>query len=564
MKFLLIATLMALFSLAFSANKKNYQAEFVPGEIIVKLKSSNKSFFQDLEDQGITLKRPINLSYGTLYVLDIGNNKSIKSVLKSLKNNPNVIYSEPNFIWKIERPVDSLDIKKISELEEQNGAPNDPLFNTLWGLSNTGSNEPEPPLTGGVAGADIRALEAWNITKGDKKIKVGVLDTGIDYNHPDLKEQIWTNLSELNGKKGIDDDKNGYVDDIHGYDIFNKDGDPMDGNGHGSHCAGVIGAIHDNGIGVAGVMGEVSLVPVKFLSDQGAGSSEQAILGLDYAVKIGVDITSNSWGGAEFSQALKDAILNASNNGIVFVAAAGNDSRDNDQAPHYPSSYEIPNVISVGGLTAQNELADWSNYGAGTVLIAAPGKNINSTVLKNSYKVHSGTSMATPHVAGVIGLLLSKEGRIPHSDLKERLMSTSDEVSKLRGKIKRESGRINAYNLLSDIRPIKKFPKESEWVDMKVETFESEHPYKENLTETRIFTVPGSKYLRLKIKKWELESSYDYLGINSDKDEMQKLSGQGTNGFSEYVDGETLKIVFKSDTSVNKWGFLIEEIQVIK
>ncbi len=555
---------MALFSLAFSASKKDFQAEFVPGEVIVKLKSSKKSFFQGLENQGITLKRPINLSYGTLYVLDIGKNKSINSVLKSLKNNPNVIYSEPNYIWKMERPVDSSEIKKISEVEEQNGAPNDPLFNTLWGLSNTGNNEPPAPLDGGVAGADIRALEAWNITKGEKRIKVAVIDTGVDYKHSDLKEQIWTNLAELNGKKGIDDDKNGYVDDIHGYDFFNKDGDPMDDNGHGTHCAGVIGAIHDNKIGVAGVMGEVSIIPVKFLSAQGSGDSEQAILGLDYAVKIGVDITSNSWGGADFSKVLREAILNASNAGIVFVAAAGNDSRDNDQAPHYPASYDSPNIISVGGLTAQNELAEWSNYGAVSVLIAAPGKNINSTIRNNSYKIYSGTSMATPHVAGVIGLLLSKEGRVPHAELKERLMATSDEVSKLRGKVKRESGRINAYNLLSDIRPIKRFPKDSEWVDMKVETFESEHPYKENFTDTRTFTVPGAKYLRLKIKRWELEPSYDYLEIFSDKDQMQKFSGAGTNGYSEYVEGETLKVVFKTDTSINKWGFLVDEIQVIK
>ncbi len=561
LKFML---LIAFPTLVFAAKKGEIQSKFVPGEVIVKLKSADKSFFSGLAEQGITLKHPIKLSYGTLYVLDIGNNKSINSVLKILKSNPNVIYSEPNYIWEIVRPVESTPVKNITQIEETDAsAPNDPLFGTLWGLSNTGNNEPQANLSG-IAGADIKALEAWNITKGDKRVKIAIIDTGIDYNHPDLKDQIWTNMAELNGKTGVDDDGNGYIDDIHGYNFAVKNGNPMDGNGHGTHCAGTIGAAHDNGIGVAGVMDEVSLVPVKFLNDQGSGSSEDAILAIDYATKLGVDIMSNSWGGGEFSEALKDAIVAASNKGIVFVAAAGNDGRDNDQTPHYPSSYNVPNVIGVAGLTAQNELASWSNYGVGSVHIAAPGKNINSTINNNSYKVYSGTSMATPHVAGVIGLLYAKEGRLPLEDLKARLMATADEVSKLRGKVKRESGRINAYNLLADIRPVKKYPKDSEWKDMAVDTFESAHPYKENFTDSKTFTVPGAKYIRLKLKKWELESGYDFLEISSAAEQVQKLSGSGADGFSEYVEGDTLKIVFKTDVSVNKWGFLINEIQFIK
>ena len=262
-------------------------------------------------------------------------------------------------------------------------------------------------------------------------------------------------------------------------------------------------------------MDEVTLVPIKFLSDSGSGSSEGAIEAIDYAVKLGVDITSNSWGGGEFSQALSDAILNASKAGIVFVAAAGNDSSSNDRSPHYPSSYDVPNVISVGGLTAQNELAEWSNFGSSTVHIAAPGKNINSTINGNAYKVFSGTSMATPHVAGVLGLLLAKEGRMSHADLKDRLMATADYVPKLRGKVRKESGRINAYNLLADIRPVKNYPKDSEWVDKAVETWESGHPYKENSSDTKTFSVPGAKYLRLKLKRYELETGYDFLQVYS-------------------------------------------------
>lgn len=564
MKFLMMGILVVFSCNAFSKNTKQAEAKFVSGELIVKLKSSDKAFFEKLEENGFTVNRPIKLSYGTLYVLNVGKNKSLKSAMQILKNDPNVIYSEPNYIYEIVRPIESKTTKKVEQSEDlTSNGPNDPLFGTLWGLSNTGNNEPQASVNG-VAGADIKALEAWNITKGEKRIKIAVIDTGIDYNHPDLKDQIWTNVAELNGQKGIDDDGNGYIDDIRGYDFSNKDGDPMDGNGHGTHCAGTIGATHDNGIGVAGVMSEVTLVPIKFLSDSGSGSTEQAIEAIDYAVKMGVDITSNSWGGGEFSQALSDAILNASNKGVIFVAAAGNDSRNNDQTPHYPSSYELPNVIAVAGLTAQNELASWSNFGKGSVHIAAPGKNINSTVNGYAYKVFSGTSMATPHVAGVLGLLISKEGRMPHADLKTRLMATSDEVSKLRGKVKRESGRINAYNLLADIRPVKNYPNDSDWVDMAVETFESAHPYTDNFTVTKTFNVPGAKYIRLKLKKYELESGYDFLEIYSGANQVEKISGAGTDGFSEYVEGDTIKVIFKSDASITKWGFLINEIQAIK
>jgi hypothetical protein len=311
-------------------------------------------------------------------------------------------------------------------------------------------------------------------------------------------------------------------------------------------------------------MDEVTIIPVKFLNSQGSGSSEEALLGLDYARKVGVDIMSNSWGGSEYSDALKEAISKASDKGIVFVAAAGNDGRNVDQNPHYPSSYTVENVIGVAGLTAQNELASWSNFGTGNVHIAAPGKNINSTFNKNRYKVFSGTSMAAPHVAGVIGLLLSKEGRMRFNDLKERLIATSDWVRKLRGKVKRGSGRLNAYNLLADIRPVKIFPKDSEWVSMSVEPFESEHPYRENFKDSKTFTVPGAKYLRLKIKKWDLEFSYDYLEIGSATEQIQKISGTGDEAYSEYVEGDTLNVVFSTDVSVNKWGFLIDEIQVVK
>ena len=248
-----------------------------------------------------------------------------------------------------------------------------------------------------------------------------MIDTGIDYNHEDLKANSWTNEAEANGKPGVDDDNNGLVDDVHGYDFANKDGDPLDGHGHGTHVSGTIGAIHDNGIGVAGVMADVTMVAVKFLSDAGSGTTADAVLAIDYATSLGVDVMSNSWGGGGRSEALFDAIKRANEKGIIFTAAAGNSSSDNDQSPHYPSNYEVDNVISVAAHTNGDGLASFSSYGRRTVHVAAPGHKILSTVANNSYDVYSGTSMATPHVSGVLGLLLSKEGNLTVAEVKERL-----------------------------------------------------------------------------------------------------------------------------------------------
>ena len=231
---------------------------------------------------------------------------------------------------------------------------------------------------GSVAGEDINVLRAWSITKGSKDVKIAVIDTGVDYTHPDLKDQIDVNLAELNGKPGVDDDGNGFVDDIYGYDFANKDGDPQDGHGHGTHCAGVIGASHNN-IGVAGIMANVKIVPIKFLTDDGSGETIDAIAAIDYGIKRGVNVMSNSWGGGDKEQSLEDAIKAAESAGITFVAAAGNESANNDSTASYPANYEVGNVISVGSYTSTGAKSSFSNYGLKSVHVTAPGSNILST-----------------------------------------------------------------------------------------------------------------------------------------------------------------------------------------
>ena len=536
--------------------------ETVPGEVLVKLKGSDKAALKSvMSNVGATLARTVKLSYGDVHVLKLDQKSNIKSVVKSLASDPAVEYAEPNFVYRAIVPEKEVNLQSLMAPVMQFGAPNDPKFGQLWGLDNTGSNEPSRTQPG-LVGADVDAFKAWEITKGSRAVKIAVIDTGIDYRHPDLKDNMLVNEAELNGTEGVDDDGNGFVDDIYGYDFAGKDGDPMDGHSHGTHCAGTIGATHDNGVGVAGVMSEVSFLAVKFLSDSGSGSTADAIAAIDYATLRGVDIMSNSWGGGGYSEALKEAIERASEAGILFTAAAGNSGSNNDQSPHYPSNYDVANVISVAASTAQDDLASFSCYGRRTVHIAAPGHRILSTTKNGGYAVYSGTSMATPHVTGALGLLLAQEGRLPVAEVRERLMATSEPVGALRGRTI-NSGRLNAYNLLTNTRPERNEPKPGDWRSIPLDqVWESNHPYGHNVKLERTFNVPGAKFIRLKIAKYDTEKNYDFITVtNSSRQVVEKVSGKGEGLVTEYVEGDTIHATFTSDRSVDAWGFVIEEVE---
>lgn len=369
-------------------------------EYIVKLKNSDTSTLKNLKSV-----RTLNLSFGNFAVIESDQK------LADLKSLANIEYIEPNFTYKAFT------------------APTDANFSKQWGLNNDGKNSGSI-WSPGKKGIDISALEAWKITKGNRSVKIAVIDTGVDYNHPDLSKNIMVNDAELNGTDGVDDDNNGYIDDVYGYDFGNNDNDPMDGHGHGTHCAGVIGASHD-AQGIAGVMANVQILPIKFLKDNGSGTLEGAIGAIDYAISRGVDIMSNSWGGPGNSQALKEAIIRARDAGITFIAAAGNSNADNDSTMTLPAGYDLENIISVGALDGKGKKAGFSNYGKTSVHVFAPGVDIYSTVQNGGYKKMSGTSMACPHVAGVAGLILSSEPNMSYVDIRARLMATSIKTSDL-------------------------------------------------------------------------------------------------------------------------------------
>ncbi len=370
---------------------------------------------------GAQIAREYRLVPGLCLVkLPVG--QAMEVALKTYNQSPGVLYAEPDYLVQADATL-----------------PNDARFSELWGMHNTGQ-------TGGTPDADIDAPEAWDLNTGNGQVLVAVIDTGVEYTHPDLINNIWTNPGEIPGN-GLDDDGNGFVDDVHGYDFYNGDGDPMDDVNHGTHVAGTIGAEGGNGIGVAGVCWDVRIMAVKFLGASG-GSTADAVSSVEYATLMGARVMNNSWGGGAYSQALKDAIDAAGAAGIVFVAAAGNDGVNNDTTPHYPSSYDSANVIAVMNTDHNDLRAASSCYGLVSVDLGAPGSSILSCVPGGVYEKFTGTSMASPHVAGACALLLSANPVLSVQEIKNALMSTVDPT--LSG-LCVSGGRLNLANALASV-----------------------------------------------------------------------------------------------------------------
>lgn len=348
--------------------------------------------------------------------------------------------------------------------------PNDPYFrdSSLWGLHNIGQN-------GGTSDADIDAPEGWDLrTAASSTLVVAVIDSGVRYTHEDLAANMWKNPNEI-PNNGIDDDNNGYVDDVYGINAITPlddkgkgDGDPMDDNGHGTHVAGIIGAVGNNAKGVTGVAWTVKIMACKFTAANGKGSDSNAIKCIQYAIDNGAKIMNNSWGGDSDDPALQAEIAKAQKAGILFVTASGNgDSNgnaiDNDSTPHYPSSYSLvlDNVIAVAATDHNDTLTTFSNYGATSVDLAAPGEDIWSTYIgttaptKNSnttYASLSGTSMATPYVSGALALLTSMFPNEGYISIKNRLYDGTDKLTALSGKCV-TGGRLNLFTSLHGAPP---------------------------------------------------------------------------------------------------------------
>jgi subtilisin family serine protease len=371
-------------------------------------------------------------------VVDLPNGLPVGEAVQRYEASPDVEYAEPDFV-----------------LQPAQASPNDPYYSRLYGLENTGQ-------TDGTTDADVDAKEAWGTTTGTPGTVVAVIDEGVDIKHPDLRNNIWVNADEV-PNNGVDDDRNGYVDDVNGWDFANDDAsvydpDPVSGRGdeHGTHVAGTIAAQGNNGVGLTGVNWQAGIMALKFLGSDG-GYTSDAVEALNYAVANGARISNNSWGGGGSSQALREAINRADANGHLFVVAAGNGGNDGigddiDSIPDYPASYNNPNIISVAATDHRDALATFSNFGASSVDLAAPGVDILSTLPANRYGIYSGTSMATPHVTGVAALIKSQRPALDDAQLKAQILQYVEGKSNLQGKVA-TGGRLNAYASLTQTAP---------------------------------------------------------------------------------------------------------------
>ncbi len=378
--------------------------------------------------------RPVG---GMGWVLFHSRSLNVAALLQRLAARPDVLSAEPDYIVHADN------------------TPNDPLFPNLWGLQNTGQ------VIGGQAGrpgADISAVRAWDITTGSRNNVVGVVDTGIDYTHPDLAPNVWS--APFSFDVTIGGVTRTCPAGSHGYNAITHTFDPMDDNNHGTHCSGTIGAAGNNGVGVAGINWTASILGSKFLNSGGSGTDSGAVDAIEFAIQAklagaaNVRVLSNSWGGGGFDQSLLDEINRAGANDILFVAAAGNSGSNNDVNAFYPANYGTDNEIAVAATDNQDNLAYFSNYGPNTVHLGAPGVNIESTirVAAGSYAFFSGTSMATPHVSGAAVLVLSVNPSLHYGDVKNILLTTVDADPSLAG-ITVTGGRLNVFAAVQAAAP---------------------------------------------------------------------------------------------------------------
>lgn len=400
-----------------------YRSESLPERIVREIMSGATIARAEHPIDGVGLERFAALP--GLAVLGFADVADARNALVRLRRDPAVAYAELDATWHVDRAAPA------------GPRPGDARFAEQWGLLNTG--QPVNGHPGGQKGVDAGALEAWRYGTGSADVVVAVIDSGVDLDHEDLAENLWVNEGETPGN-GIDDDGNGVVDDVHGYDAIANSGNPDDDLGHGTHVAGIIGAVGDNDRGVAGMNWTTRIMPLKFLGPGGGGQTSDAIACIDYILKMkergaNVRVVNCSWGSTERSAALEEAINRAIKSGVLVVCAAGNDGVDTDATPHYPSAYTNMGILSVAALGPSESLAPFSNYGELSVDIAAPGVDILSTLPDGAYGFASGTSMASPFVAGMAALVASAAPDTPLELIRARVLDGRQAVPGLANRL---------------------------------------------------------------------------------------------------------------------------------
>lgn len=389
------------------ASDSSGKPQYVEGELLVTYAKSASIFDKVKIREKHALTKVEDLPLENTELVRIPKGLTVAQAKAKVAFDPLVKNAQPNYLYYPTTVVNPLD---------------DPNYGLLWGLNNTGQS-----IDGitGIADVDIDAPEAWEYlsTKSLDEVIVAVIDTGVDFSHPDLQGKMWVNPGELNGTTGVDDDKNGYVDDINGWNFVNNSPDVFVGieeDGHATHVSGTIAAA-DNTIGVIGIAPNVKIMSLKFLGADG-GTTADAIEAIYYAKANGADLSNNSWGGGSYDEALRTAI-----NGFEkpFIVAAGNSKRNIDRVASYPASYDCVNIIAVAAVDNKGALASFSNYGLTRVDVGAPGVNIASTYPDQTYVWMSGTSMAAPHVTGVTALVMGANTTLDTAGVKDIIMKSA-------------------------------------------------------------------------------------------------------------------------------------------
>jgi subtilisin family serine protease len=408
-------------------------APYVEGELLIRYLSDLKGDFKADDRQTIhsmtgimTLETDFIVPNLELIRLPYG--AQMAQAIDYFQKLPGVLYVSPNYIVEIQAGI--FPFWKRPRSPKPDPKFGDPYFYLSYGVDK------------------VQAPKVWEkFTVGSRDIVVGVIDTGIDYRHEDLVGNLWKNPKEI-PNNGLDDDQNGYIDDIYGWNFYNNTNDPFDDNQHGTHVSGIIGAVAGNRIGTIGMSPKVSLMACKFLGKDGRGTTSTAIRAIEYALKNGAKILNNSWGGPRFSQPLLDTIKAAERMGVLFIAAAGNYNRDLDEEPLYPASYDAVNIISVASSDSGDYKSVFSNYGRVSVDLAAPGSAIYSTLPNGGYGNLDGTSMATPHVSGAAALIWAYRQDLSLYDLKDLILKSVDPIDGMRD-LTITGGRLNVYNALA-------------------------------------------------------------------------------------------------------------------
>ncbi len=419
--------------------------------------------------------------------------------------------------------------------------PNDPLLDQQWGVINK------------TTGMDVGLKRAWDLQTGSKNVVVAVIDSGIDTSHPDLIDNLWINQIEADGVPQVDDDLNGFVDDIRGVnfvDTLNPTPFPWDDAGHGTQCAGIIGARGNNQLGLTGVNWQVTLLPIKILDHNGEGSVASAVMGIEDALMMRADILNLSWGMNSYSQLFYVMIQKTAREEAFVAAATGNDSANSDhENPSFSAAFDLPNLLSVASVGTKGELSTYSNYGHKQVHIAAPGEAILTTKPRGEYETASGTSMAAPFVAGIAALLKAQDPKMTSVEIRNRILRSSRMLRSLHGRVK-SGGLVNAFHALSDTRAPLESDDPSDWLKKEI-SIETPHPYRAKYKQSQTVTIKRAKQLVLEFSKVEAEKDVDVVSLLDRTGKMfEAISGSFEEIYSAVIPGDKVQIQFQADGDI--------------